>query len=135
MAWILNWNEKYNSLLSWPLWVHLLLGLNTSSINHTKVQFSSVAQLCPILWEPMDCNLPGLSVHHQLQEFSQIHAHCVGDTIQPSSPLSSPSPPALNLSQHQGLFKWISSSHQVAKPLELQFQHQSFHWIFRTDFL
>ena len=71
----------------------------------------------------------------QLLEFTQTHVHWVSDTIQPPYPLSSPSPPAFNLSQHQGLFKWVSSSHQVAKVLEFQLQHQSFHWISRTDFL
>ena len=73
--------------------------------------------------------------HHQLLEFTQTHVHWVSDAIQPSHPLSSPSPPAFNLSQHQGLFKWVSSSHQVAKVLELHLQHQSFQWIFRVDFL
>ena len=68
-------------------------------------------------------------------EFTQTHVHWVGDAIQPSHPLLSPSPPVLNLSQHQGLFQWVSSSHQVAKLLELQLQHQFFQWIFRTDFL
>ena len=68
-------------------------------------------------------------------EFTQIHVHWVGDAIQPSHPLSSPSPPAFNLSQHQGLFKWVSSLHQVAKVLKFQLQHQSLQWIFRTDFL
>ena len=71
-------------------------------------------------------------VHHQLPEFTQTHVHWVSDAIQPSHPLLSPSPPAFNLSQHQGLFKWVSSSHQVAKVLEW---HRSFQWIFRTDFL
>ena len=98
-------------------------------------QFSSVAQLCPILYDPMDCSTPGLPVHYQLLEFTQTHAHWVGDAIQPSHPLSSPSLPTFNLSQHQGLFKWVSSSLQVAKVLEFQLQHQSFQWIFRTDFL
>ena len=74
----------------------------------------------------MNRSTPGLPVHHQLLEFTQTHVHWVGDAIQPSHPLSSPSPPALNLSQHQGLFKWVSSSHQVAKILEFQLQHQSF---------
>ena len=74
-------------------------------------------------------------VHHQILESTQIHVHWVGDAIQPSHPLSSPSPPALNLSQHQGLFKWVSSSHQVAKVLEFQLQHQSFQWTPRTDLL
>ena len=96
---------------------------------------SSVAQSCQTLCNPMDCSTPGLPVHHQLTEFTQIHVHGVGDTIQPSHPLSSPSLPAFNLSQHQGLFKRVSSSNQVAKVLELQLQHQSFHWTFRTDFL
>ena len=98
-----------------------------------KVQFSSITQSCPTLCDPMDCSMPGLPVYHQLQEFTQAHVHWVGDAIQPSHPLSSPSPPALNLSQHQGLFKWVSSSHQVAKVLGLQ--HQSFQWVFMTDFL
>ena len=79
----------------------------------------------------MDCSTPGFPVHHQLLEFSQTHVHWVGDAIQPSYPLSSPSPPAFNLSQHQDLFQWVSSSHQVAKGLELQLQNQSFQWIFR----
>ena len=76
-------------------------------------------QLRPTLCDPMDCNMPGLSVHHQLPEFTQIHVRWVGDAIQPSHPLSSPSPPALNLFQHQGLFKWFSSLHQVAKVLRV----------------
>ena len=82
----------------------------------------------------MDCSTPGLPVHHQLLEFTQTHVHRVGDAIQPSHPLSSHSPPAFNLSQHQSLFKWVSASQQVAKVLESQLQHQSFQWIFRTDF-
>ena len=81
----------------------------------------------------MDYSMPGLPVHHQLPKFTQTHVHWVSDGIQPSHPLLSPSPPALNLSQHQGLFKWVSSSHQVAKVLKFQLQHQSFQWIFRTD--
>ena len=79
------------------------------------LQFSSVAQSCPTLCDPMNHSTPGLPVHHQLPEFTQTHVHWVGDAIQPSHPLSSPSPPALNLSQHQGLLKWISSSYQLAK--------------------
>ena len=98
-------------------------------------QFSSVSQLYLIPWNPMDCSTPGLPVHHQLPELAQTHVHRVGDAIQPSHPLSSPSPPTFNLSQHQGLFQWVSSSHQVARVLEFQLQHQSFQWIFRTDFL
>jgi len=79
----------------------------------------------------MDCSRPGFPVFHHLPEFAQTHVHRVGDAIQPSHPLLSPSPPALNLSQQQGLFQWVSSSHQVAKVLELQLQHQPFQWIFR----
>ena len=82
------------------------------------VQLSSVAQSCPTLCNPMNRNMPGLPVHHQLPESTQTHVHCIGDAIQPSHPLWSPSSPALNLSPHQGLFKWVSSPHQVAKVLE-----------------
>ena len=92
------------------------------------VQFSSVTQLCPTLCDPMNSSTPGLPVHHQLLEPIQTHVHQVSDAIQPSHPLSSPAPPAPNPSQHQGLFKWVSSSHQVAKVLEFQLQHQSFQW-------
>ena len=86
----------------------------------TSVQFSSVAQLCLTLCDPMNHSTPGLPVHHQLPKSTQSHIHWVGDAIQPSHPLLSPSPIALNLSQHQGLFKWVSSLHQVAKVLEFQ---------------
>ena len=98
-------------------------------------QFSSVAQSCLTLGDPMDCSTPGLPVHHPIPEFIQTHVHWAGDAIQPPHPLSSPSPPVFNHLQHQGLFKWLSSSHQVAKVLEFQLQYQSFQWIFRTDFL
>ena len=98
-----------------------------------SVQFSSVARSCPTLCDPMDCSTPVLPVHHQLPEFIQTHVHWVGDAIKPSYPLLSPSPPAFNLFQHQNLFKWVSSSHQAAKVLEFQLQHQSFQWIFRID--
>ena len=97
--------------------------------------FSSVAQSCPTLCAPMDCSIPGLPVHHQLLECTQSHFHWVGDVIQPSHPLLTPSPPPLNLFQHQGLSQWVSSSHQAAKVLESQLQHQLFQWLFRTDFL
>ena len=83
----------------------------------------------------MNCSIPGLPVHHQLSEFIQTHVYWFSDAIQPSHPLSSASPPAFNLSQHQGFFQWISPLHLVAKVLEFQLQHQSFQWIFRTDFL
>ena len=85
---------------------------------------SSVAQSCLILCDPMNRSTLGLSVHHQLPEFTQTHVHWVGDTIQPSHPLSSPSPPAPNPSQHQSLFQWVNSLHQVAKVLEVQLQHK-----------
>ena len=91
-----------------------------------SVQFSSLTQLCPTLCDPMDCSTPGLPVYHQLLEFTQTHVHWVSDAIQLSHPPSSPSPPTFNLSQHQGRFQWISSSHQVAKVSEFQLQHQSF---------
>ena len=81
------------------------------------VQFSSVTQLCPTLCNPINHSTPGLPVHHQLPEFTQTHVHKVGDAIQPSHPLSSPSPPAPNPSQHQGLFQWVNSSYEVAKVL------------------
>ena len=109
------------------LWGNLGLALMGGAM------LSSVAQLCLTLCDSMDYNTPGIPIHHQLPEFTQTHVHWVGDAIQPSHPLLPPSPSALNLSQHQGLFQWVSSSHQVVKVLELQ--HQSFQWIFRVDFL
>ena len=81
----------------------------------STVQFSSVAQSCTTLCDPMDCSTPGLPVFHQLPEFTQTHVHRVDDAIQPSHPLSSPSSPAPNPSQHQSLFQWVNSSHEVAK--------------------
>ena len=93
--------------------------------NVLSVQFSSVAQSCPTLCDPMNRTTPGLPVHHHLLDFTQTHVHQVGDAIQLSHPLSSPFPPAFNLSQHQGLFQTASSSHQVAKVLEFQLQPQS----------
>ena len=94
-----------------------------------------VTKLCLTLCDPMNCSMPGLPVHNQLPEFTQTHVHWAGNAIQPSRLLSSPSLPAFNLSQHQGLFKWVSSTHQVAKVLKFQLQHQSLQWILRTDFL
>ena len=115
-----------------PLWKMVQKFLKKLGI---KPPFSSVTQSCPTLCNPMKCSTPGLPVHHQLPEFTQTHVHWVSDDIQPSHPLLSPSPPAFNLSQHQGLFKLVSSSHQVAKVLEFQLQHQSFQWTLRTDLL
>ena len=100
-----------------------------------NLQFISVIQSCLTLCDHMDCSTPGLPVHHQLLEFTQTHVHWVSDAIQPSHPLLPPSPLAFNLSQQKSLFKWVSPSHQVAKVLEFQLQHQSFQWIFRTDFI
>ena len=106
---------------------------SSASLNlFNSVQSLSHVQLCDL----MDCSTPGLSVHYQLPEFTQTHVHWVGDAIQPSHPLSPPSPPAaFSLSQHQGLFLWVSFSHQVAKVLDFQLQHQSFQCIIRTDLL
>ena len=98
----------------------------------SSVQFT---QSCPTICNPMNRSTPGLTVHHQLLEFTQSNIHWVDDAIQPSHPLSSPSPPAPNPSQHQGLFQWVNSSHEVAKVSESQLQHQSFQWTPRTDLL
>ena len=98
-----------------------------------SAQFSSVAQSCLTLSDPMDCSMLGFPVHHHLPELAQTHVHQVRDAIQSSHPLLSPCP-AFNLSQHQGLSPRVSSSHQMAKVLELQRQHQSIQWIFRTHF-
>ena len=103
--------------------------------NFSVILFSSVSQSCPTLFNCMDCSMPGFPVHHQLPELAQTNVHQVSNAIQPSHLLLSPSPPAFNLSQHQGLFQWVTSLHQVAKVLELQLQQQSTQWIFRTDFL
>ena len=111
---------------------------------HFKINFESgfffffffpILQTCPSILNPMDCSMPGFHVLHHLPEFFQTHVHRVGDTIQSSHPLLSPFPPALDLFQHQGLFQWVSSSHQVAQVLKFQLQHQSFQWVYRTDFL
>ena len=100
------------------------------------MKFSSVQVLGHVrLCDPMNCSMPGLPVHHHLPEFTETHVHRVGDAIQPSHPLLSPSPPAPNPSQHQSLFHWVSTSHKVAKVLEFQLQHQSFQWTPRTDLL
>ena len=103
----LSWKRLYTQRQENPSLSHL--GILTQN------QFSLVAQLCPILCDPMDCSTPGFPVHHQFPELTQTHVHRVGDAIQPSHPLSCPSPPTFNLSQYHGLFQWVSSSHQVAK--------------------
>ena len=101
----------------------------------SSVEFSSVAQSCPTLCDSMNRSTPGLPVHHQLPEFTQTHVHWVSDAIQPSHPLLSPSPPAPNPSQHQSLFQWINSLHEVAKVLEFQLQHHFFQRNPRADLL
>ena len=105
------------------------------SVPWKDTQFSSVTQSCLTLCDTVGCSMPGFPVHHELPELTHTHVHWVSDTIQPSHPLASPSPPVFNLSHHQGLFQWVSSSHHVAKVLEFQLQCQSFQWIFRTNFL
>ena len=97
-----------------------LLALILECISSVIIQFSSVIQSCLTLCDPMDYSTPGLPVHHQLLELAQTHVHVVGDAVQPSHPLLSPSPPVFNSSQHQGLFQWVSSSHHMDKVLELQ---------------
>ena len=129
-----------NSPTMWETWVRSLgwedppeKGRAAPSSVLAWRELSSVAQSCQTICDPLDCSTQGLPVHHQLLELAQTHVHRIGDAIQSSHPLSSPSPPAFHLAQHQGLSKWVSSSHWVAKVLELQ--HQSFQRIFRTDFL
>ena len=112
-----------------------MLAIFVFEITPKHIQFSSVIHPCSILCDRMDCSTPGFPVHHQLPELIQTHVHWVCDAIWPSHPLLFSSPPAFNLSQHQGLLQWVSSSHQVAKVLEFQLQHRSFQRIFRTDFL
>ena len=131
------------SLERWSLFLHLIVFFifsellnEVSNILIVIKRFSSVQSLSRVrLFMTSWTAAPGLSAHHQLPESTQTHAHQVGDAIQPSRPLSSPSPPTFNLSQHQGLLQWVSSSHQVAKVLEFQLQHQSFQWTPRTDLL
>ena len=98
--------------------------------------FSLVAQLCPTLYDPMDCSTPGFPVHHQLPEPTQTHVHWVSDAIHPSHPRPSPSPPAFNLSQHQGLFQWVSSSYQefhLQHRVAFIFLNYGFHWIYGQE--
>ena len=104
-------------------------------LNQLYNMFSSVAQSCLTLCDPMNRSTPRLPVHHQLPEFTQTHVHRVSDAIQPSHPLSSSSPPAPNPSQHQSVFQWVNSSHEVAKVLELQLQHHSLQRNPRVDLL
>ena len=136
---LINKSPKYSTWVQPQKWQNDLGSFPKQAIQHhsnpSSVQFSSVSQLCPTLCNLMNRSMPGLPVYHQLPKFTQTHAHWVGDAIQPSHLLSPPSPPAPNPSQHQGLFQWVNSSHQVAKILEFQLQHQSFQWTPRTDLL
>ena len=131
------WWQNSNRMFSNATWKIFFLHIFTLLFRVVipSVQFSSAAQLCLTLGDPMSCSTLGLPVQHQLLEPIQTHVHWVRDAIQPSHPLSSPSPPALNLSQHQGLFQWVSSLYPVAKVLEFQLQHQSFQWTPKTDLL
>ena len=136
-------SSRFMSIVFWPGMTHLMPMLSQNARcgwdawchSLSFETFSAVAQSCLTVWDPMDCSTPGFPVHHQLSELTQPYIYWVSDAIQPSHPLLSPSPPTFNLSQHQGHFQWVSSSHQVAKVLAFQHQHQSFQWIFRTDFL
>ena len=135
------WLQKPHTLRIYCVVQHLALEyLNIVAVDKVLIKCSSVncccsvAQLCLPICNPMDCSTPGFHVCHHLLELAQTHVHWISDSIQPSHPLSSPSPPTFNLSQHQGLFS-KSTLHQVTKVLELQLQHQPFQWIFRTDFL
>ena len=111
--------QTYTKRGSWSLFGGLLSIWSTTAFSVSQ-SVSSVVQLCPTLCDPMNRSMPGLPVHHQLPEFTQTHVHRVPDAIQPSHPLSSPSPPAPNPSQHQSLFQWVNSSQEVAKVLEFQ---------------
>ena len=115
---------SYLNQLVWHSQTHLFISFSYHWL--IPYQFSSVAKSCPTLYNPMDRSTPGLPVYHQLLEFTQTHLHWISDAIQPSHPLSLPFPPTFNLSQHQGLFQWVSFLHQIAKVLEFQLQYQSF---------
>ena len=115
-----TWNERLRSKGKLDVVKQEIARLNTDLIEIRSDQIRSVTQSCPTLCDPMNHSTPGLPVRHQLPEFTETHVHRVSDTIQPSHPLSSPSPLALNPSQHQSLFQWVNSSHEVAKVLEFQ---------------
>ena len=143
---IISWKRwKFPGTRPPPMFWLFMVGLRTVLVPvgvsfsgcitmNVPVQFSSVTQLCAALFNPMDYSTAGFPVHHRLLQLAETHVHPVIDPIQTSHPLSFPSP-AFYLSQHPGLFQWVSSSNQVAKLLELQLQHQSFQQIFRIDFL
>ena len=128
------------SIWGYECWFKAIVIITNSPMSITycwynSIQFSSVAQSCLNLCNPVNHTTPGLPVHHQLPEFTQTHVHRITDDIQPSHPLSSPSSPAPNPSQHQSLFQWVNSSHEVAKVSEFQPHYQSFQWKPRTDLL
>ena len=122
----MGWGGRSEGASGWGKHVHPMadscqcMAKTTTIFWSNSVQFSSVTQSFLTLCNPMNCSMPGLPVHHQLSEFTQTHVHRVGDAIQPSHPASSPSSPAPNPSQHQSLFQWVNSSHEVAKVLEFQ---------------
>ena len=120
--WLDFLKKKMHSCITWAIWGCHKKQIDAVAFTYTTSYCYSVAKLCPILCDPMDCRMPDFPVLHYLLEFPKTHVHWVSDTIQPSHPLSSPSPLALNLSQHQGLFQWVSSSNQMAQVLELQLQ-------------
>ena len=125
----------FDNLTSWSRWEILAVLFRFSFFLMYATRCCLVAQSCLTLCDLMECGTPGFPVLHHLPELAQTPVRWVHNAIQPSHPLSSPSPPAFYLCQYQGLFQWAGSSHQVAKVLELQLQHLSFQWIFRTDFL
>ena len=129
-----NINIFYIFIYLYLFYIYIFILYLKTTNKHWTLQLSSATQLCPTLCDAMDCSTPGFPAH-QLPELAQTHVHWVIDAIQPSQPLSSPSPPDFNLSKYQGLFQCVSSSHQVAKVLEFQLQHQSFQWTLRTDLL
>ena len=114
------WRYKEHELMAFVLFFFSFFFFFFVFVQFSSAQFSSVAQSCPPLCNPMNRSTPGLPVHHQLPEITQTHVHQVSDAIQPSHPLSSPSPPAPNPSQHQSPFQWVNSSHEVAKVLKFQ---------------
>ena len=135
-GWVKRWNQGCRRNINFRHASYTtLMAESEEKLKSLFSKFSSVAQSCPALFDSMDCSMPGLPVQHQLLESTQTHVHQVGYAIQLSHPLSSPSPLALNLSQHQGLFQWVSSSYQVAKVLEFQLRHQSFQWTPRIGLL
>ena len=121
-----QWNPYMYVCVCIYIYIYIYIYISSVQFSHSVVSDSC---------DPMNRSTPGLPVYHQLLDSTQTHVYWVGDAIQPSHPLSSPSPPALNPSQHQDLFKWVRSSRQVAKVLQFQFQYQSFKWTPRTDLL